>query len=271
MKKILAAIMALGLGARCAGEQPCVTNSVPSANWMGALTVQAGAATNAFVAVPFGAFGIGDSQIAAADLVQAAALSENDKMYVWNGEAGKYDVYTVKNGAWTVAKKVTVAADGSQTEGSESPAERKVATGTGVFIERSDTSKPIYVYGQVLADASEGPVELGAGLTLISAPSTMAAAEVDLNALGWSGVTEAAGYTFGGGVSFITNLGTADFIYYRNADNMPVRLYRFKGEWGTYDIKTHAWARQGAIPAGTAFWYCNGGSAKVTWRAGAGE
>ena len=252
---------------------PCVTNSVASANWMGAVTVAAGSATNAFVAVPFGAFGVGDSQIAAADLVQAASLSENDKMYVWNGEAGKYDVYTVKNGAWTVAKKVTVAADGTQTEGSESPTERTVASGTGVFIERSDTSKPIYVYGQVLQSSSTGSVALGAGLTLISAPSTMAAQEIDLNTLTWSGVTEVEGYVFANGTSFIKDFGHADFIYYRDAENKPVRLYHFKqtNEWGTYDEKTHKWTRRGTIPAGTAFWYCNEGSAAVTWQSAAGE
>ena len=236
-----------------------------SANLFGALTVQAGTTTNAFVAVPFGAFGAGDTNIVAADIVQAAALSDGDKMYVWNNTdngGGHYDVYTVESGTWTVAKKVTVASNGNQTEGSTSPTVRLVESGTGVFIELSDTSKPIYVYGQVLTNTVVAST-FEPGLTLVSAPSTNAMQAVDLNALTWpSSVNDAAGKVED---QFITSVKNADFIYYRDAAGKVVRFYHFGGKWGTYSRSR--WSPTAIIPAGMAFWYNNaGGTAiEVSW------
>ena len=243
---------------------PSVTNSVASANLFGALTV-GGTAKPAYVAVPFGAFGDGDAAIAAADVVQAAALSNGDKMYVWNGAAGgqqKYEVYTVSGGAWTKAKKVTVAADGKQTEGSDfSPDAFPVASGKGVFIERADTSKPLYVYGQVLTNAvAETTFE--AGLTLVSAPSTKAMGEIDLNALTWSGVTALPTRTARGKeYPDWSKIGEADYIYFRNAAGSTVKCYYSNGKWVTENGSTVV-----KVPAGTAFWYSGkAAGAKVKW------
>ena len=252
-----------------AGLLPSVTNKVVSANLFGALTVNAGSSTNAFVAVPFGAFDIGDVKIAAADIVQAAALSAGDRMYVWNGAEGtsqKYEVYKVgANGTWTVEEhKVTVAADGTMTEGSESPELLKVPTGTGIFIERQDTSKPLYVYGQVLTNAT-ATTTFGAGLTLVSAPSTRAMASVNLNALTWNGVGPVTITTTTSGRKIVRSYANADFIYYRNAANKIVRLYYDGSKWGTVSGTWKDAGDEAIIPAGTAFWYMNNGSASVTW------
>ena len=242
---------------------PSVTNSVVSANCFGALTV-GGTAKPAYVAVPFGAFGDGDAQIAAADIVQAAALSDGDKMYVWNGTEGgqqKYEVYTVSGGAWTAAKKVTVAADGTQTEGSVSPDAFPVASGKGVFIERADTSKPLYVYGQVLTNAT-AETTFEAGLTLVSAPSTKAMGEIDLNSLTWSGVTTlptktARDKTY----PDLSKINDADYIYFRNAAGSTIKCYYSNGKWVTENGSTVV-----KVPAGTAFWYSGkAAGAKVTW------
>ena len=244
-----------------------VTNKVVSANLFGALTVNAGSATNAFVAVPFGAFDIGDVKIAAADIVQAAALSAGDKMYVWNGAEGtsqQYDVYEVRDGRWTVAKKVTVAANGAQSEGSTSPDSHLVDSGTGIFIERKNTSKPIYVYGQVLTNTT-ATTTFGAGLTLVSAPSTNAMAQVNLNALTWNGVGTVTITTTTSGKKIVTSYANADFIYYRNAANKIVRLYYDGSKWGTVSGTWKDAGDEAKIPAGTAFWYMNNGSARVTW------
>ena len=240
-----------------------VVNTVVSANCFGALTV-GGTAKPAYVAVPFGAFGDGDAQIAAADIVQAAALSDGDKMYVWNGTEGgqqKYEVYTVSGGAWTAAKKVTVAADGTQTEGSISPDAFPVASGKGVFIERADTSKPLYVYGQVLTNAT-AETTFEAGLTLVSAPSTKAMGEVALDALTWTRVKAlptktARGKTY----PDWSKIATADYLYFRNAAGSTIKCYYSSGKWvtenGVGGVK---------VPAGTAFWYYgNAAGAKVTW------
>ena len=262
--KFAALAVAGGLAGGAWGGDASVTNSVASANLFGALTV-GGTAKPAYVAVPFGAFGDGDAPIAAADVVQAAALSDGDKMYVWNGAEGgqqKYEVYTVSGGAWTAAKKVTVAADGKQTEGSVSPDAFPVASGKGVFIERADTSKPLYVYGQVLTNATT-ETTFEAGLTLVSAPSTNAMAQIDLNALTWSGVGDVTVSTTTSGKKIVTSYTNADFIYYRNAANKVIRFYHYNGKWGTV---SGTWKdAEAVIPAGTAFWYMNHDSASVAW------
>lgn len=265
--KFAAFAVSVGLAGGVWGGDSYVTNKVVSANLFGALTVNAGTATNAFVAVPFGAFDIGDVKIAAADIVQAATLSAGDKMYVWNGADGtsqKYEVYKVDaNGAWAVEEhKVTVAVNGTVTEGSESPESLKVPTGTGVFIERRDTSKPIYVYGQVLTN-STASTTFGSGLTLVSTPSTNAMAQIDLNALTWSGVGDVTVSATTSGKKIVTSYTNADFIYYRNAANKVIRFYHYNGKWGTV---SGTWKdAEAVIPAGTAFWYMNHGSASVAW------
>ena len=188
-------------------------------------------------------------------------------MYVWNGTSGtsqKYEVYKVDaNGAWAVEEhKVTVAVDGTVTEGSESPESLKVPTGTGVFIERKDTSKPICVYGQVLTNTTASTT-FGSDLTLVSAPSTKAMAQIDLNALTWSGVGDVTVSTTTSGKRIVTSYTNADFIYYRNAANKVIRFYHYNGKWGTV---SGTWKDADAvIPAGTAFWYMNHGSASVAW------
>ena len=267
--KFAALAVAVGLAGGAWGGDSYVTNKVVSANLFGALTVNAGTATNAFVAVPFGAFDIGDVKIAAADIVQAATLSAGDKMYVWNGTSGtsqKYEVYKVDaNGAWAVEEhKVTVAVDGTVTEGSESPESLKVPTGTGVFIERKDTSKPIYVYGQVLTNTTASTT-FGSGLTLVSAPSTKAMAQIDLNALTWSGVGDVTVSATTSGKKIVTSYTNADFIYYRSTANKVIRLYHYNGKWGTVSGTWKDATDAAIIPPGTAFWYMNHGSARVAW------
>ncbi len=248
---------------------PSVTNTIVSANCFGAISITDSAAATAFVAVPFGAFGTSDAPIAAADVVQAASLSEGDKMYVWNGAAGaeqKYEVYKVDaNGTWVVDdKKVTVAANGTVTVGSESPDSVTVPTGTGVFIERKDATKPIFVYGQVLTN-TVAETTFASGLTLVSPPSTNAMASVDLNALKWTGVGDIETKTTTSGMVIVKSYANADFIYYRNAANAIVRYYHCNGKWGTV---VGTWKEaEAVIPAGTAFWYSKNGAGetKVTW------
>ena len=267
--KFAALALVCSLAGGAWGGDSYVTNKVVSANLFGALTVNAGTATNAFIAVPFGAFGIGDAAITAADVVQAAALSAGDKMYVWNGTSGtsqKYEVYKVDaNGTWVVEEhKVTVDANGTVTEGSESPESLGLQTGTGLFIERKDTSKPIYVYGQVLTN-TVAETTFGSGLTLVSAPSTNAMAQINLNALDWSGVTDVTVRSTTSGKPIVTSYTNADFIYYRNAENKVIRLYHYGEKWGTVSGTWKDATDAAIIPAGTAFWYMNHGSARVTW------
>ena len=247
-----------------AAAEPAV-NTVVSANAFGALAITGNAAKPAYVAVPFGAFGDGDAPIAAADVVQAAALSDGDKMYVWNGAEGtqqKYEVYKVDaKGAWTVENKVTVAADGSVTTDSTPAEALPVASGKGVFIERTNTAKPLYVYGQVLTN-TVAETAFEKGLTLVSAPSLKAMGEIDLNALTWEGVTALKSKTVRGkAYPDWSKIATADYLYYRTATGATARCYYCGGQWITENNKT-----PGKIPAGTAFWYCaRAAGAKVVW------
>ena len=253
---------------------PSVTNTIVSANCFGAVAITGSAAATAFVAVPFGAFVASDAPIAARDVVQAASLSEDDRMYVWTGAAEggeqRYEVYKVSGGAWVAdGNKVTVASNGTVRVGSESPDAVAVPTGTGVFIERQDASKPIYVYGQVLPAPASGQISFGSGLTLVSPPSTLALSDIDLNKLEWDGVSEldaSCVKKFGAVYKAVKTTAGADYIYYRNQANDVIQLYRYNGRWGTRNNLAREDA--GVIPAGTAFWFANkSGAAKVTWTA----
>ena len=101
-----------------------------------------------------------------------------------------------------------------------------------------------------------------AGLTLVSAPSTKAMGEIDLNALAWSGVTALPTRTARGkDYPDWSKIGQADYIYFRNAAGSTVKCYYSGGKWvaesGSAVVK---------VPAGTAFWYSGkAAGAKVTW------
>ena len=259
MKKILATIMvaALAGGAWGAG----VVNSIHSDNAFGSIKVT-GVASNMYVAVPFEGFDGNARQ--AQDVVHPANLTIGTKLYVYDKAADKYDVFEVdENGRWKGADKVTVNADGKAVF-ETADLERAVAVGTGALLERKDTTQAVYVYGEIPTNRAAS-VSFDAGQTLVSAPSTNAMTEVNLNAFTWSGVAAAA--------SARLKTSGADYIQFRDASNNLIRyFYLADGSgWGLAPTQARKYPNlvadgKALIPAGTAFWYWSkNGGAQVTW------
>ena len=240
-------------------SQP-VTNSVQSVNLFGAIKVT-GVASNMYVAVPFEGFDGAVRQ--AKDVVHPANLTAGTRMYVYDRTADKYDVFDVdSNGQWSAAPKATINADGKTTF-DEADLTRAVEVGTGVLVERKDKTEDVYVYGEI-PTGEAAPVSFNAGQTLVSAPSTNAMAEVNLNAFAWSGVAAAA--------SSRLKTSGADYIQFRDANNNLIRyFYLADGGWGLAPTQARKYPElvadgKALIPAGTAFWYWSkNGGAQVSW------
>ena len=238
-----------------------VTNSVQSVNLFGSIKVT-GVASNMYVAVPFEGFDGTARQ--AKDVVHAATLAEGTRMYVYDRAADKYDVFDVDaNGQWTAAPKATINADGKTTFDT-ADLTRAVAVGTGVLVERKDKTQAVDVYGEIPTAAAE-PVSFNAGQTLVSAPSTNAMSEVNLNAFAWTGVAAARS-------GRLTTSG-ADYIQFRDANNNQIRYFWLAdgSGWGLQPTQARKYPElvadgKALIPAGTAFWYWSkNGGAQVTW------
>ena len=240
------------------------TTSVQSVNLFGALKAT-GVASNMYVAVPFSGFGGGG--VPASNAVHAAGLAKDTKMYVWDNDADKYDVFEVSSsGAWTPAAKATVNTDGKATFDTADPG-RPVAAGTGVILQRKDTTQPAYVYGEIPTNGS-ATVTFAKGQTLVCAPSTNAMAAVDLNSSAFSWELPDGAKTR---ANRLTGKNTADYIQFRTAEGAQVQYYWLDGEgWGLPPAQARKHAAlvkdgKALVPAGSAFWYySNVGGAKMT-------
>lgn len=239
-------------------SQP-VTNSVRSVNLFGAIKVT-GVASNMFVAVPFEGFD--GNAMPASNVVHAANLADDTKMYVWKGT--EYSVYESASGKWTTPNKITVTEDGA-TVGTADLA-TAVAAGTGVILQRPGNSGNVYVYGQLPATTA-GTVSFGAGQTLVSALSTNAMADVNLNAnaFTWTGVKATTKKRLKGQAG-------ADYIQFRDKNNNLVKYYYLEGEgWGVVPTQVTQFSDlvsggKALVPAGTAFWYYSSvGGAQLNW------
>lgn len=257
MNKMMFAVLAATLAGGAWGE--AVVNTVQSTNLFGAVKVT-GVASNMYVAVPFEGFDGGTRQ--AKDVISAANLSDGATMLVYDKANDRYDVYVAASGAWTSPAKVTIDAEGKATV-EKSDLARGVAAGTGAILERKDTSKPVYVYGQIPASTAAS-VSFGQGQTLVCVPSTNAMAAVNLNAFTWTGVKATTGHRLKGRAQ-------ADYIQFRDAQNRLVKYFYEDGAWGVMPSQAGRLAEfvsdgKALVPAGTAFWfYSPAGGASVKW------
>ena len=249
-----------------------VTTSVQSVNLFGAVKISGNVASNMYVAVPFEGFESAGAARKAKDVVHPANLSNGVKMFAWDKESGKYNAYASKDGAWTAPAKVTVAdTEGKTVEVENAPLDFGVAAGTGVILQRPNSSGTVYVYGQIPSNVE--PVTFGAGQTLVSPPYTNATVEVDgvkyvdLNAAKWTGVK-------GTTLKRLVGRQNADYVQFRNSDGGFVKYYYLDGVGGGWGVTPTEEARFGEmvkdgralVPVGTALWYYSTtGGAKVEW------
>ena len=244
------------------------TTSVQSANLFGAVKITGNVASNMYVAVPFEGFESAGAARKAKDAVHPANLTAGAKMFAYDKGNDQYNVYEVANGAWTAPTKVTVTAEG-KTVVEPADLEYGVVAGTGVILQRPNSTGTVYVYGQI--PATTASVTFGAGQTLVSPPYTNAMVEVggtkyvNLNAFTWTGVKATEKKRLKGQAG-------ADYIQFRTAENKLVKYYYLEGEgWGVVPTQVSQFStlvadKKALIPVGTAFWYySSNGGAKVEW------
>ena len=226
-----------------------VTVTVESTNTVGVLMVESGAKTTA-IAVPWEALGGGD--ISVSNIVRTANLTPGDELKAYDKTTGKYQAWTLSAGkTWepsiTTTSGSTTLADGADAY--------KVKRGSAVWLTRKgDTTQPIYLVGEVAATA-KAEVTLDAG----------SATEPSWNLVGSAGTEPVS-------VSDL-NVATTDKIVVPTA-YIPKEYEYVDGKgWGYWDYVTETkpsgrktvnkvWKAAEDIPAGTGFWYLNGGGKK---------
>ena len=219
--------------------------TVPADNTIGVLKVESGAKTTA-IAVPWEALGGGD--ISVSNIVRTATLTPGDELKAYAPD-GKYKAWELDaNKCW---QPVTVVGGSSET-GADA---FTVPRGSAVWLTRQDTTQPIYLVGEVAA-TEKAEVKLEAGTTTNPSWNLVGSAgtePVNVNEIG-AATTD----------KIIVPTATVPKNYEYNTE---------KGEWGYWDYETvvkpngrktvtKVWKTAEDIPAGTGFWYLNGGVSK---------
>lgn len=268
MKKSLVMVLAVVVTSAILPALGSATNSVPSVNLFGAIKIDGNTSSNLYVAVPFEGFEADGAARAASNVIHAANLSDGAKMFAYDNNW--YNVYESEGGKWTTPPKVTVTVEGKGVVQTADLGYGVVA-GTGVILQRPNSSGTVYAYGQVPA-MQAASVTFDEGQTLVSPPYTNATVVVggvkyvDLNAFTWTGVRATE-------KKRLKNQAGADYIQFRTAQNAFVKYFYLDGEgWGEVPTQVSQFADlvasgKALVPVGTAFWYySNAGGAKVEWK-----
>ena len=234
---------------------------VASENKLGVLQTVS-AAKKTIIAVPWLSLtGLTDGNaIAVADLVKTAGLTAGDKLHVYNKAESRYDVYELAaDRAWTPKAIYKVGADGTvEAVSSGTPETTTVARGNGVWLERHDTTKAIVSYGQVASGTVATTIDAGMAenptWNLLAVPTTTAvdikttfgASEADTLIVPMAGAPKICTVK-DGAWGYAKSVPVTD----ASGNKLGVRVER--------ETVTE-------LPAGTGFWYLNGGAAKtVNW------
>ena len=225
---------------------------VASENTIGVLKVES-SAKSTVIAVPWESLAADGQDITVSDLVRTATLSEGDELKVYDTATGKYRAWTLNESKeW---EPIPVVGGASSEEAGDST----MARGSGVWLTRQDTEKPIYLVGEV-AEQSTTTTIAGANeekptWNLVAAPTVEA---VDLN-------------------EKFPDANEGDVVMVPT-ETAPRRYTYENGSWGYTDYEEVKTARGikvvkpvrktdvTEVPAGTGFWYSNAGEEKdVEW------
>jgi len=232
--------------------------SVPATNYIGVLK-KSTKATKALVPVPWHSLADG-GDISVSNVVKTANLTEGDKLSVYVAANKKYNVYTLKDDkTWDPAAVYVIDAKGQvSTTTSGKPDTMSIPRGSGVWLERQDTSTPIVTYG--LASATKQTTTIAKATAADDGTVTKAwslAAVPTTESVALSTLAEPA-------------KATEDKVIVPT-EGAPI-VYTVKdGAWG-YDetvtitdskgnatgIVTTERKTDATLPAGTGFWYVNG-------------
>ena len=217
--------------------------------------------TKTIVAVPWGKLEpYGDDEIAVSNLVKTANLTTGDKLHVYDTTAKLFRSWSLDaNGAWKSLKTYKIGTNGTEVDVAGAAEVYTVKRGSGVWLERQDTEKPYFLYGQVETTDVSTPITAGT----YNKPSHQLVAPTGIVDFDLNDIT--------------TGVDANDRIVVPT-DGEP-KVYNFvDGAWG-YTI-TNGYKKLGSvllpklkrvtddttIKAGTGFWYISeGGSPTIEW------
>ena len=235
---------------------------VTSVNTAGVLKVESAKAVE-ILAAPWSAFAPSNTpaSVSAAEYVKAKCLTPGDRLYVYDQAVGKYEAWKVAlDGASWQPIAVFTLVNGVVTATEQIPASQAfIPRGSGVWLERQDVTKPIYLYGQLDSRTVTMSLEPGFNLVGNPYPTTFDASRFDEPAP--SGID-------GDHIAIPTG-------------GAPMNYYWDNGSWGyTTNVVTGVspitgnpkvqtrWVSDGmTLPVGYGFWYRVRGTEPVelTW------
>ena len=235
---------------------------VTSVNTAGVLKVESAKAVE-ILAAPWSAFAPSNTpaSVSAAEYVKAKCLTPGDRLYVYDQAVGKYEAWKVAlDGASWQPIAVFTLVNGVVTATEQIPASQAfIPRGSGVWLERQDVTKPIYLYGQLDSRTVTTSLEPGFNLVGNPYPTTFDASRFDKPAP--SGMN-------GDHIAIPTG-------------GAPMNYYWDNGSWGyTTNVVTGVspitgkpkvqsrWVSDGmTLPVGYGFWYRVRGTEPVelTW------
>ncbi len=238
-----------------------ITSEVAVEHDIGVLKVES-STTNTILAVPWKSFH--DTDVNVSELVHAASLSENDMLSAYD-ESGNVKSWYVKNGVWASATDVSVSGE-QQTVGAKvDPTTFYIARGKGVWLKRSDTSKPIYLMGMPTSDPATNTL---AAATDAKTPSWNLLASPKFETVN---IATGAFKDNTGDEIIVPTAGTPKhYTYKSNAWGYPgatttVEKTLPNGTKVTV-IKTEHKTNDTTVAPGTGFWYLNkGGEKTIRW------
>ncbi len=211
------------------------------------------------IAVPW--LNVGGTSMQVAKLVKTDSLSADDKLYYYDGT--RYYGWQISGGEW-VGLSTTKIDETGQSITLNAPTDTySLPRGKALFIERSDTTKDIYLFGQYDSGHAEVPVTGCASTTpaytLIANPNT---SEINLNNVTMNGSPNAG-----------------DKIIVPGVDGANEKEYTYdssKGGWGYLKegatpifpgvAAPRTWSTEAILPAGRGVWYMSkGGSPTFTF------
>ena len=235
--------------------------AVTSGNTLCRIEVNSGTKST-IVAVPL--VKIGDTptpaNIPVTELVLTDNLEEDDTILHWNGTSWDAWEIAVEEGAGAKSWKPTTISEGSNNSQSAPAADTALARGDAIWVNRADTEKPFYVYGQVTTAAATSTAVKGSQeKPVYTMMGNASLAPVALNKEGlWPTTGDnvvAAGDTIA--VAAANNFGRKEYTYV--AGKGWCTLQRVEG------VKKWV-ATTDTIDAGCGFWYISrGGNPTVNW------
>ena len=240
---------------------------VTSGNTLCRIEVNSGTKST-IVAVPLVKIGDTPANIPVTELVLTDNLAEDDTILHWNGTSWDAWEIAVEEGTGAKSWEPTKISEGLKNCSASAPAENTaLARGDAIWVNRADTEKPFYVYGQVTTDAAtattlvrgtaEQPV-----YTMVGNPLTTDKA---VSALTFTG-SPAAGDSIMwgdssaiGGLKELTWNGTQWGYFVATKETLKNGRTVNKKEWT---------ASTDTIPAGQGFWYVSRsgeGTLTVAW------